>query len=426
MDISCSFGRIIHRAGGLVVVHLKGSAKNRCSKDAVILAQAHGYIHVDSKWMRGNADLEKLIIQTTQSAVFQKVQIPKSFPLFSNSTYCTFLTSKEVIQVSHLCNDGVFLQFELPHDAYPSFKGLSVTIQYLITISIQLPTGTKYVHFPFRVSSRGFVMTTTSLTPQYIKFSAMSVYSPACLPPEARYLPTTTSESDEARNTCADSQLFDAASHTAAATAVANINNIYAIRGLSDEPLCTMRLLTPSNTTMGDEYMSSNATATAAVGNGPLRPGQTLVISLQFHPTRGEGSRSYTCRMVRGVLLQHEQSAEGARIQDRQVDTSSRTCDHALLVNLRLSLPELFSADFKCPVVQVHYTIVLEFFLQAINQSTAMKNTDVTDVEPLTWSLEVPVLPLGSPAQNALAEAMACLEPALEWHSSNFGTNNNS
>jgi hypothetical protein len=57
--------------------------------------------------------------------------------------------------VSHICDEGVYLQFELPVDALPSFTGLAGTITYLITVSLQFPAETIRSHFPFRVCGHG-------------------------------------------------------------------------------------------------------------------------------------------------------------------------------------------------------------------------------------------------------------------------------
>lgn len=66
-----------------------------------------------------------------------------------------FTTSREPLSISHISDEGVHVQFELPPDALPTFTGLAGIITYLIVISLQFPNDTIRSHFPFRVYGHG-------------------------------------------------------------------------------------------------------------------------------------------------------------------------------------------------------------------------------------------------------------------------------
>jgi hypothetical protein len=67
--------------------------------------------------------------------------------------------------MSQICEDGVFLMFELPNNLIPTYKGLSGTVGYLITLTLQSQgDNVKQMKFPFNLQSCG-----SSVIPYEIK-----------------------------------------------------------------------------------------------------------------------------------------------------------------------------------------------------------------------------------------------------------------
>jgi hypothetical protein len=88
----------------------------------------------------------------------QQIVMPKrSEALTVSGSYkpiCFFLTPREIVDLSTIEN-GVFVQFESPSNLLPSFKGLSVSIIYGISLVIQSNLKVKQFEFPFLITSTG-------------------------------------------------------------------------------------------------------------------------------------------------------------------------------------------------------------------------------------------------------------------------------
>lgn len=150
---SASFSREAYSAGGLVTVLLRGRG---ISNDTVVIAQAHGHLCADTRWLRFSGRMSDVFLNTAAYPLDQRVQNPKPSPPFPQSAPCIFSTPREVVSTTFLEEEGgVYLQFDLPRDVLPTFKGLSISIAYNIAIMIQSPSKFDTIYFPFTVAGHG-------------------------------------------------------------------------------------------------------------------------------------------------------------------------------------------------------------------------------------------------------------------------------
>ena len=151
-QISCLFGRESYIAGGVVIVCLR-IPSDSVSCDSVLLAQVNGYINLDLKWVKAADCTSTFFVQTPEIPLDQNVQMPVTN--VANS-HCIFITPKEILPMHQVIQDGVFLMFNLPSSLIPSYKGLSGTVRYYITLTLQSHgNNNKQLRFPFTVLGNG-------------------------------------------------------------------------------------------------------------------------------------------------------------------------------------------------------------------------------------------------------------------------------
>ena len=159
--ISCLFGRESYTAGGVVIVCLR-IPSDSVSCDSVLLAQANGYITLDPKWVKVADCNSSFFVQTPEIPLDQNVQMPLTNVAHS---HCIFITPKEVLPIDQATQDGVFLMFNLPSNLIPSYKGLSGTVFYSISLTLQSHgNNIKQLRFPFTILGYG-----TNIVPHEIK-----------------------------------------------------------------------------------------------------------------------------------------------------------------------------------------------------------------------------------------------------------------
>ena len=126
----------------------------------------------------------EIFLQTTVFPVNPSVSIPSAVNR-RDSSVCIYTTPIEILPFNALMNEGVILQYDIPHECLPSFRGLCCSIQYYLTITIIKRDETarfketKYMNFPFVVYGRG-----TSKTPHYLQFSSLQCYPLVSIPYE--------------------------------------------------------------------------------------------------------------------------------------------------------------------------------------------------------------------------------------------------
>jgi hypothetical protein len=152
MEISCRFGRDYYQAGGILVAFVRCSNGNFL-QDIVLLAQASGFISVDPKWVKSNYSSAVSFVQTPDIPLDQSISMPNAGV---QNTHCIFVTPREVLPANQMSTNGVYLVFSLPGNLIPSYKGLSATVTYSITLTLQFHGGNiKQLRYPFNVVGCG-------------------------------------------------------------------------------------------------------------------------------------------------------------------------------------------------------------------------------------------------------------------------------
>lgn len=152
MEISCCFGRDYYQAGGILVAFVRNTNGNFV-QDSVLLAQASGFISVDPKWVKSNYSSSVSFSQTPSIPFDHSISMP--YPNVQN-THCIFITPREVLSANQISTNGVYLVFSLPGNLIPSYKGLSATVTYSITLTLQSHGGDiKQIKYPFNVVGCG-------------------------------------------------------------------------------------------------------------------------------------------------------------------------------------------------------------------------------------------------------------------------------
>lgn len=155
LEITCRVTEEVLYAGDTVIFLLHGTQFQEID-NYIILAQCHGHIHIDHRWLKLPKKFPEIISEIPSNSSDQPSNIPNAPVIFasnksSDNSACVLTTSKIPLATSQLFKDGVFFEFEIPHDAFPSYKGLCATISYYLTITIQQPEGTRLMHYPFTI-----------------------------------------------------------------------------------------------------------------------------------------------------------------------------------------------------------------------------------------------------------------------------------
>jgi hypothetical protein len=155
--ISCVLPRDYFAAGETALCLLKGAGVGTRFAKSTVSAQVHGHISADFRWLRSSKKLEEFFLDPPTSSI-EKTHLTAADPIplaANHASYCIFSTSRVAISPSHIAEGGTFLEFEVPADALPSYKGLCATTTYYVTIFVQYPTHTETVDFPIIVRGSG-------------------------------------------------------------------------------------------------------------------------------------------------------------------------------------------------------------------------------------------------------------------------------
>jgi hypothetical protein len=158
--MECFLASEVYIAGKVALILVKTIDSDTSLFNATVFAQAHGHINADLRWFKSTTKMNDLFLQLQQQStnMIEKYHAPRADPLSSSNsaTSCIFATTRIPISPSHLTSEnGSFLEFFLPIDIIPSFRGLCVNINYYLSIEIQQPLFTKFIHFPFTVVGKG-------------------------------------------------------------------------------------------------------------------------------------------------------------------------------------------------------------------------------------------------------------------------------
>ena len=133
---------------------------NQAQKDSsdLVLAQIHGHMHVDNRWLKLS---NKLISQTMQYTLPSTIEKTDSLPidpaLGSSQGYLSFplfMSSRLTLSLDTLLQSGVILEWTLPEDMIPSYKGRAIIVNYYVSINVQFPANSVWLHFPLSIKSK--------------------------------------------------------------------------------------------------------------------------------------------------------------------------------------------------------------------------------------------------------------------------------
>lgn len=140
---------------GVAVIYLTSNSSELFS-NATIFVQVHGHIQVDYRWLKQNIPMSESFAPSAYNFdSTHSVDDPNMPAGMSSSSALIFTSSKVPVSPTNLVQKGVFIEFEIPKDALPSFKGLCACINYYASVTVQSTSGTNTVHFPIIVNAIG-------------------------------------------------------------------------------------------------------------------------------------------------------------------------------------------------------------------------------------------------------------------------------
>jgi hypothetical protein len=146
VPVYCSFSKEVYDAGDVVTALIRAPA----CPEAVVYAQAVGVLQVDGRWVKVPTKY-----YDGGNIIAASSYLPESMKNNSYTNVLTFSTTLEPLAYSHICDEGVYVQFEIPCDTLPTFIGIAGSIAYFINVTIQFPTQTLRCHFGYRVFGSG-------------------------------------------------------------------------------------------------------------------------------------------------------------------------------------------------------------------------------------------------------------------------------
>lgn len=313
MEIFCQFSDEVYLSGKVAVVLLRGQNANEDIFSATVFAQVHGHINTDFRWMDSVKNLREIFLDAP-TMTFDQVQHSLGDPLVPNNhgSVCIFATSRTALSPSFLFKRGILLEFEIPSDIIPSFKGLCASVNYYVTVSFRFATSTRVMHFPLTVSGAG-----PQTVKHQIRHSSMTSYSVSSLPLET-YLSSSVIKNE------IESHVFN--HHL-------SNGNIYSVR--DDDHVCNV-------------LMSTN----------DVSPGENVHVSVDFR------ENEQPCIALKASVIQCEMRPNKSRIQDKVVSTVIKSTEDVEMLNIRLHIPLDCPCSFSCALFQVQYRLDLEFCLE--------------------------------------------------------------
>jgi hypothetical protein len=370
-SISCNCASV-YTAGTTVVFRLRCS--NVGDVEAGLKIRAVGTIHVEKRWVKSTLG-DKLMSGMFPSSVGDPSQLSYVFL----TDYVSPLESKK----SPLKEEEVFIQFDIPMDALPSFKGLSVLIQYNLEINVDKM---KPILFPFTVEGEG----SSDIQPYHCRKGIITYFTSLDLSEEAQFsrpyqpdpslvfflVKDTASiyDTDAVVRSRGDGMSQRSTPIAALSSHSFNISN-------EGNLICTLHIL--------------------RAGFGKfLLPGDDLNIRLDFLES------THPCCGIRAKITQKELRRDNSRMQEKVVAVMAKGTDSAVLLNISLPIPVDAAATFDCPIAKVRYYLDVAFFLES-----------APSAEPYVWSIPLTIAPRYSIAllDEAESKAVNLLEMTHYW-----------
>lgn len=159
-EIVCTVPIVAFTAGQTALLMLTSSDELYFhSEDYIVFVQVHGYLQCNNQWIRS----PELIASMMKAAINSELQHfdhnhnRPTHPLLKGkspaeySTCCIYSTAKVPISPSAIEDKGAIVEFQVPNNCLPSFKGRSHSIQYFCTVTMQGEEVSKIFHFPVSI-----------------------------------------------------------------------------------------------------------------------------------------------------------------------------------------------------------------------------------------------------------------------------------
>jgi len=382
-ELSVSFGREAYTAGGMVTFLVRGRS---LPPDWVIFAQVHGHLQADLRWVKKVPS--GLFAHTAAFPLEVHVPAPRPPVPFQATAPLVFVTPREVLSHSALLErNGVVVQFDLPADALPTFKGLCTTSSYNLAITVQPPSSPSVTrYFPFTVVSKG-----SSAAPSLVKFSPLSVFPASSLPVDSVLVPTQDGAQDGHDNGDDDNE-----------APPSSLQQQFRISSPRGQHVCVVSLIKSDL-------------------RGRIVGGGVLTVQLNFQQQQQEGAREI-CRVVRARLLQCETRLDGSRVQERALSAAARTTADCTTCSLALPVPQAVVCDGSSPLSRVSHVLEIRFLLVSDGGEGGERGEAGDggegggggdgEGESVMWTLPVVVDP-PAPATSSVTEVNRALEPAI-------------
>ena len=260
---------------------------------------------------------------------------------------CLYETSKIALSPTSLSDYGIFLEFEVPKELPPSFRGCSGIMTYYLTLSVQSPClETKLFHFPILFSGAG---AKNSITAPYTpKFSNTVAYAASSIPvevilskPQDIYAEIGYRNEDSAQN---------------------GHYNIYNVR--DEDYICSI-ILKQEKVFAGDQ----------------------LIVTADF------GKNVQACKAIHLALIQCERRVDRSIIQQKIISSVTRYSFDAHILNMALDVGADLTCSFDFALFSLDYQLELEFRLPE-RRDASCSPWDSSAEKSLSFSIPITIAPL--------------------------------
>ena len=133
MSIACVLASEHYNAGETALCLLKGIGSGEAFEDSIIYAQIHGHVNSDFRWIKTSRKINDYFVQPALPSI-EKIQYSPNDPAIemmnNHTSTCMFCTSRIALSPTHIFEGGLLLEFEIPCDVIPSYRGLSAIVNH--------------------------------------------------------------------------------------------------------------------------------------------------------------------------------------------------------------------------------------------------------------------------------------------------------
>jgi hypothetical protein len=318
--------------------------------------QASGHVLADPRWSRVAPEVVYNGFQRqTAQPLEEKIRIPRVHT--PGHGHCIYVTPrKDVVLTPEKGSTSVLVQFDLPRDILPSFRGLLASTSYYLTIFVwtdkedadegavregeegaatdkhgdEVDARVPHVtHFSFWATGGG-----STQAKQFVRFSDILAHATPSFPAEHCFLPLgASSSSSEGGN---EDGSFEGENDG------------------GDGPVSTY--------TIRDEGV-------VALVSCPLvaYPGRCVYVFVDLSKSEQK------CVGIRTNLFLCEMRPDGSVVQNKVISSARSMTANALCIHLRLDVPGDVPCSFQSPLQGVSYRLEFQFLAQETGEFLAQK-----------------------------------------------------